>query len=88
MSKMFSIQDWCGYRLQISNPDASVSIADLAQFVEFCPASAREKGAAEHAAAYDALCAEYGWEKVDGSEDFYDGFWVEFRDGSKIQYFN
>ena len=70
----------------ITNPDDTVSIADLAKFVEFDPNLARRYNTAVHCIAYDALLDAYrNHEFVDGDNDYYDGFWMKFADGSEIR---
>ncbi len=77
------IQEWCGHRLDITNPDEHTSIADLAQFVTFDP----KDGEYEHGAAYHALVEEYGNREATAHElDYYDGWYLSFADGSSIRY--
>lgn len=66
-----------------------VSIADLAQFVEFDPADAKRFETSVPCVAFDALYAEYGkFEMEDGESDYYDGFWMTFKDGSTIKVYS
>jgi len=78
----------CGYiTVTVKNldNDNTVSIADLAKFVEFNPADAARYKTSVPVIAYDALEDEYGpFEKVGGDADYYDGAWMEFKDGSMI----
>ena len=70
----------------ITNPDSTVSIADLAKFVEFDPNDARKYSTSVACIAFDALHAEYGnHEMVSGEADYYDGMYIEFADGSTLE---
>lgn len=65
--------------------DTSTTIAHLAQFVEFDPSDAKKYDTSLPVIAYDALEDEYGaFEKSLGDADYYDGSWMEFKDGSTI----
>jgi len=65
--------------------DTSTSIAELAKFVEFDPSDARRYDTSLPCVAYEALEEEYGaFEKSLGETDYYDGCWMEFKDGSTI----
>jgi len=65
--------------------DNTVSIADLAMYVEFDPDNAKRYDTSIPVVAYEALEDEYGaFEKVDGGCDYYIGAWMSFKDGSEI----
>ena len=79
---MEKIADYFSEGLQIVG-DCN-SIAHLAQFVKFDP---KLCDGAIHSGAFYALLDEYkGFEMVSGNNDHYDGFFIEFNDGSKIVY--
>lgn len=70
----------------ITNPDSTVSIADLAKFVSFNPRDARKFSTSIPCIAFAALEAEYGnHEMVAGESDYYDGMFMEFSDGSILE---
>ena len=63
--------------------DDTVTIADLAMFLEF---DSKDPHAGNPAcAAYHAIDAAYSYERTGGAMDFYDGCWMSFADGSTIQ---
>jgi hypothetical protein len=65
--------------------DTSTTIAHLAQFVKFDPRDAKLFHTSVPVIAYDALEEEYGkFEKDHGDADYYDGFYMKFKDGSTI----
>ena len=67
--------------------DASVTIAELASFVKFDPATASFMRTKSWGVAFNALCHEYeSKEMVSGGEDFHSGFFMTFTDGSTLRY--
>jgi len=66
--------------------DTSITIADLARFVEFDVDAAQRYDTKDHCIAFDALADEYGnFEMAAGATDYYDGCWMKFTDGSMIK---
>lgn len=67
--------------------DTSTTIADLAQFVKFDTQEARMQDTTPWCVAFGELVAEYGsHEMVAGEQDYYDGFFMQFADGSELRY--
>lgn len=65
--------------------DTSVTIADLARYIDFDPAEAVRLDTTLAIVAYNALDEYYGkFEKVSGECDYYDGVKMTFGDGSSI----
>ena len=74
-------------KITAAEGDTSTTIAQLAQFVEFDIYLSRKYDTAPWCVAYDTLLDEYGGhEFVDGHSDYYDGVWMKFVDGSRIQF--
>lgn len=85
---MKTIAQAFGTRAQVipAAGDNSVTIADLAMNVDFDPRDARRYDTAMHSIAYDALLEEYANHEFErGSNDYYDGAWMTFKDGSTIR---
>lgn len=82
------ISDYFGNKVESipAEGDNSVTIADLAKFVEFNTLDAGKYSTSFAVIAYEALEDEYGpFEKTAGEADYYDGCWMTFKDGSTIR---
>ena len=74
------------YEIIAADKDTTVTIADLAVFTSFERDDASKFSTSEACIAFDALKEEYeGREMVGGDADFYDGFYMEFADGSTLR---
>lgn len=66
---------------------STTTIADLAQFVSFNIDEARTQDTSPWCVAYGELLSAYGqYEMAAGEQDYYDGFFMEFVDGSQLCY--
>lgn len=74
-------------RVIAADGDTSTTIADLAQFVSFDTDEARTQDTSPWCVAYGELLSEYGnHEMTAGEQDYYDGFFMQFADGSQLRY--
>lgn len=73
-------------RVTPADGDTSVTIADLAMNVDFNTRDASKYDTRMHCIAYAALEEYYGdFEFEKGNNDYYDGCWMTFKDGSTIR---
>jgi hypothetical protein len=83
--KQFRVADYFeDHEIEISNPDGTVSIADLSIFTKITPEQGKRRDTSFACIAADAIAQEYPWEIEDREHDYYNGAWIKFKDGSQL----
>jgi len=62
--------------------DGTVTIADLAKYTKM-----EGHLGQHHSGAFHAIIDEWKYELVEAHNDFYDGFTIDFKDGSNLSYY-